>query len=392
MIHHKLYFRKSYKNSSGEHPIYLRINQKKKVSDITLNIFATEKCWNDEKLRVSKRDPNHYIINKKLSRAEAKAVRILDKYDREERYLSIDEFKRNFKDGHFGSKSFFDYAQKVIDEKEGKLEPGTMKGMKDQVNKLKTFQDDIQINEIDLSFINAYEKFLRTVRNNNDNTVIKSMKFLKQIVLHAFNNGELNRNPFVHYPIGRIEGKREHLTLTEVEKLQDMYRNGDLKWNKQNVLRYFLFSCYTGLSFADVSDLRKRDITEKEIDGKQIRMIDTTRKKTGTDVLVPLLTEAENLLPGNTYYDVQKIFKVFTNQPTNRYLKELMEMAGITKRITTHCARHTFATLCKSKGIEYDVIAKFLGHKDQKTTKIYAKYEMELLVSEMGKWNTITEP
>jgi len=117
-------------------------------------------------------------------------------------------------------------------------------------------------------------------------------------------------------------------------------------------------------------------------------MIDTTRKKTGTKVLVPLLPEAAELLPNKLHYDAQKVFKVFTNQPTNRYLKELMAMAEIDKRITTHCGRHTFATLCKSKGIEYDVIAKYLGHADQKTTKIYAKYEVELLVNEMGKWSS----
>jgi len=66
MIHHKIYFRKSYKNSSGEHPIYLRINQKKKVSDISLNVFSKEKCWNEEKLRVTKKDSWHDKKNKKL--------------------------------------------------------------------------------------------------------------------------------------------------------------------------------------------------------------------------------------------------------------------------------------------------------------------------------------
>jgi len=116
-------------------------------------------------------------------------------------------------------------------------------------------------------------------------------------------------------------------------------------------------------------------------------MINTSRKKTGTAVRVPLLPEAELLIPDNLQYEAQKVFKVFTDQPTNRYLKELVKMAEIEKNISFHCGRHTFATICKSKGINYDIIRQYLGHTDLKTTQIYAKYENELLMSEIDKWN-----
>jgi len=115
------------------------------------------------------------------------------------------------------------------------------------------------------------------------------------------------------------------------------------------------------------------------------------RKKTETAVMVPVNEDAAKLIPWNLLYDGQKVFRVFTDQPTNRYLKELMKLSDINKRISFHCGRHTFATLCKTRGINYDIIARYLGHTDKKTTQIYAKYETELLLSEMEKWEKIND-
>ncbi len=86
---------------------------------------------------------------------------------------------------------------------------------------------------------------------------------------------------------------------------------------------------------------------------------------------------------------MQKVFDVLTDQPTNRYLKEIMKVAKINKSISFHCSRHTFATVSKSNGIKYDVISKILGHTDIKTTKVYIKYEVSHLEKEMEKWNNI---
>lgn len=384
MINTKFYFRRSdsFKTKKGEHPVYLRINQGKRVTEVSLNIFTKKECWNDDRSRITSKDPLHTRKNKLLFHYEVKAQKIIDDHIVKDRNLSISEFVRLFKNSSYGNDSLFVYAEKIIEDKTGTSEPGTIKVMKDQVNKLRSFRDEILLNEVDLGFILAYEKFLKVVRKNNDNTVIKSMKFLNQIILHAFKNGVIEKNPFVNYTIRRIEGKREHLIKSEVNKLMELYNSGSLKWNKQNVLRYFLFSCFTGLAYADVKNLRKKDIVL--IDGQRWIMIN--RKKTETAVRVPVNEDAEKLISGSLFYDGQKVFRVFTDQPTNRYLKEIMKLADINKRITFHCGRHTFATLCKTKGIDYDIIARYLGHTDKKTTQIYAKYETELLLSEMEKW------
>ncbi len=85
-------------------------------------------------------------------------------------------------------------------------------------------------------------------------------------------------------------------------------------------------------------------------------------------------------------FNAQAVFKGLSDQPTNRYLKEIIKTAHINKSIGFHCSRHTFATVSKSLGMEYDVISKILGHTDIKITKVYAKYELSHLEDEMKKW------
>ena len=108
--------------------------------------------------------------------------------------------------------------------------------------------------------------------------------------------------------------------------------------------------------------------------------------KTKGFVKIPLIEKAKSLMPVGIFEN-QTVFKVLSGQPTNRYLKEIMKTAKINKHISFHCARHTFATISKSRGISYDVISKMLGHTDLKTTKIYTKYELDFLSTEMDKWN-----
>jgi len=249
MINAKLYFRKSdyFKTIKGEHPVYFRINQGKRVTEFSINIFTKKECWNDQRSRITSKDPQHTRKNKILLHYEVKAAKIIEDAIVNDRSLSISELTRQLKDSTWGNDSLFTYAEKIIQDKTGISEPGTIKVMNDQVNKLRSFRTEIKLNDVDLGFILAYEKFLKVVRKNNNNTIIKSMKFLNQIVLHAFKNGVIEKNPFVNYNIGRIEGKREHLIKSEVNKLMELYNSGSLKWNKQNVLQYFCFPVLPGL-------------------------------------------------------------------------------------------------------------------------------------------------
>lgn len=387
MINTKLYFRKSYYNTQGQSPIYLRINHKGRVTDFSIKIWTAPAHWNDKRRRIKASDPQHLRKNKLLNHYEAKALKIVDDHAVRDQTLSIDELKRLLNDDRYGSKNFHEYAEQLTQDKTGMNKANTIKSLKSSMRKLKSFSPSLSFSDINLDFIERYEKFLKIERANNANSISKAMRLFKMVVNDARKNGLIEKDPFAGYKIGSIKGTREHLTEFEVNKLLDLYRDGSLKRNIGSVLQYFLFACYTGLSYADIKGLRKRDIVTMPAGGLETRFVKINRQKNDNPVLVPLIPQAEMLLPDSLYYDGQKVFKVFTSQPTNRYLKSLMKLVNIDKSISFHCGRHTFATLCKSYGINYDVIAKYLGHSDQKTTAVYAKYETSLLVSEMNKWN-----
>ena len=247
------------------------------------------------------------------------------------------------------------------------------------MDKMKGFKSELLFIEIDYSFLKAYDRYLTTVRNNNENTTIKSLSFIKAMINEAIKLNIIKDNPFKDYKLGRIEGNREFLRKDELAKLQKLYNIGQLKTNKANVLRYFLFCCYTGLRYQDIKNLKFGDIQNNSA-------ISLIMGKTKKPVYIPLIDKAKNLLP-DTGFNNQKVFRVLTDQPTNRYLKDIMKAVQINKNISFHCSRHTFATVAKSMGISYDVINAMLGHTDLKTTKIYTKYENEYLEKEMAKLN-----
>jgi site-specific recombinase XerD len=231
--------------------------------------------------------------------------------------------------------------------------------------------------DIDLNFIKAYDTFIITKTDNCDNTRFKALSVFKSLINRAIRNGHIKENPFKDFPISKKSGKREFLSMEEISLLEEL-RQKPLPNTISNVLQYFLFACYTGLRYQDIKDLKFKDIDND--------MVSIIMHKTKERVTIPLSIRAKNLLyPG---LQNQKIFRVYVNQVTNRYLKEISKLSGINKEISFHCARHTFATIGISLNIPIEVISKLLGHTDLKTTQIYAKVMNDVKIKQMEKWDT----
>jgi site-specific recombinase XerD len=137
----------------------------------------------------------------------------------------------------------------------------------------------------------------------------------------------------------------------------------------------FLFSCFTGLAYADVAALKKSDINYVMSGEKWIL---TKRQKTNSICNIPLLPQAEYII--SKYEDdpvclsTGKLLPVASNQKTNAYLKEIAAVCGIDKELTFHIARHTFATtVTLTNGVSIESVSKMLGHKNLRTTQHYAK-------------------
>ena len=373
----KIVLKPDYLRKDGTKNIRLRLTINRKVKYYPLNIYVKPEHFSSG--RVLKADPDHWQNNLLVDKYANKASDILFRLEINDIPVTIGAFERDFKNKLYGNSSFYVFVEKQIILLKGKLAPTTIVGFKNQLVKLRGFRKELTFNDIDKHFVDRYELHLIKERQNSKTTILKTMKFLKNFLNRAKDEGLVKENIFDSITLKNIEGFREFLTSDELNHLDKLYYSNELKPNINNVLRYFLFCCYTGLRYSDIKNLRFTDIQDKEY-------ISVNMVKTKENVIIPLTQKAKDLLP-DPGFKQQKVFKVMTGQPTNRYLKKIMKHASIDKSISFHCSRHTFATVSKSLGIEYDTISKILGHADLKTTQIYVKYEVSHLKEEMNKWD-----
>lgn len=239
---------------------------------------------------------------------------------------------------------------------------------------------DIEIKSLSFDFVSDMEFWLKSIRKCNHNSSIKYIGNMRKIVNYCLKTGWLQRDPFFGFKMAKREVVREFLSDDELQTLAAKRFAID---RLSQVRDIFLFSCYTGLAFIDVFQLTPASIA-KGVDGK--RWIFTSRQKTDTPTRIPLLPQAQDIL--NKYKDHPrcinegKVLPILSNQKMNAYLKEIADVCGITKTLTFHIARHTFATtVTLNNDVPIESVSKMLGHKSIKITQHYAKI-MDKKVSE----------
>ena len=232
--------------------------------------------------------------------------------------------------------------------------------------------DDLPIKEIDHKFITGYEYFLKTERNCGHNAAVKYISNFKKIVRIAYANDWISKDPFFNWKARLKIVDREFLSEEEINKIVEK----DIQIPRLELVRdIFIFSCYTGLSYVDVKKLTKNRVVIG-IDGNY--WVKTKRAKTDTSSNIPILSNAQSII--EKYREHPKVMNsdvilpVLSNQRMNAYLKEIADICGITKNLTFHLARHTFATtVTLTNGVPIESVSKMLGHKSLKTTQHYAK-------------------
>lgn len=238
---------------------------------------------------------------------------------------------------------------------------------------------DIPIREITPMFITDFELYLRTACKCGYNTAAKFLLFLKSIIIVARNNGILTKDPFANYKIQMKKVDRGYLTEDEIKII---LKKKMVSERLEQVRDVFIFSCFSGLAYVDVANL-KEDNIRKSFDGNL--WIITKRQKTNTDVNVPLLDIPKMILEKyKGKLPNGKVLPIISNQKLNAYLKEIADVCGIKKNLTFHLARHTFATTTTlAKGVPIETVSKMLGHTNIETTQIYARITNNKISNDM---------
>lgn len=262
---------------------------------------------------------------------------------------------------HKSKVDFVDYMTKISETKNfaGK------KLLKCSINHIKIYaKNGIHLNSIDEHWIGGFEEFLKSKQLSNS-SIIDYLIALRVTLNTAVRERLIPINPFVYYKqtTKATHSKRNFLTFEELSKLNETY------CTEEHIKRAFLFSCYTGLRISDLMNLQWNDIKENQLEIRQI--------KTNNLLYLPLGETAVDLLKkhrGNIYnLTNEKIFKLPCLATILKHLREWVKAAKINKHITTHCGRHTFATLSLSQGIDLYTVSKLLGHSNVSVTQIYGK-------------------
>lgn len=231
---------------------------------------------------------------------------------------------------------------------------------------------DIEIKNLSFDFVSDLEFWFKSVRKCNHNSTIKYISNLRKIVTYCLKSGWIPKDPFFGFKMSKKEVVREYLNDDELQAMANKHFAIDRLGQVRDI---FLFCCYTGLAFIDVFQLTRDHIT-KGVDGNQ--WIFTYRQKTETPTRIPLLPPAQVIL--DKYKNHPKcvnqntVLPVLSNQKMNSYLKEIADACGITKTLTFHIARHTFATtVTLNNDVPIESVSKMLGHKSIRITQHYAK-------------------
>jgi site-specific recombinase XerD len=241
---------------------------------------------------------------------------------------------------------------------------------------------DKPIKEINNAFVQDFEHYLRVDRQCNNNSSVKYLKNFRKIIKYALDNGWITRDPFLGIRFRLEKTNKPFLTIEELQRLMQK----DMDIHRLAVIRdVFVFCSHTGLSFIDIKNLTYADL---KVMPSGRTWIEKPRQKTKVIYQVPLMPEAKALVEKYRHYpeknDPALVFPVLSNQKMNAYLKEIATICDIEKDLTTHVARHTFATtIALNNGITKDVIAKMLGHSTTKETDLYAVVEQQLIESQM---------
>lgn len=227
---------------------------------------------------------------------------------------------------------------------------------------------DISLKEVNHMFLHNFEIYLMTSCNCKENTTAKFLQRFRTIIIMAKNNGWIQIDPFTNFKIKFKKTDRGYLTQQEIDIIM---RKKFASERLERVRDIFIFSCYTGLAYIDVKNLRQANIRTSFDDGLWVM---GKREKTGVNYNVPLLDVPKQII--DKYSDTlpdNKVLPIMSNQKMNEYLKEIGTVCGIDKNLSYHLARHTFATLTLTKGVSIESVSKMLGHTNIKTTQIYAR-------------------
>lgn len=367
IIYTLVYNRKKRLNNEGKALVQVEAYSQKKRVYFSTRIYLKPEQW-DNRRRQVKRHPNAEFLNKWLWQFICDIER--KEYDiwQHEKTVSLEKLKKSIvmhEEYEFFTVFYRQEAEKA------NIRPSTRKNHLTTWKLLKEFKSEVSFADINFNFLQDFELFLKG-KGCSINTIAKHLRHLKRYLNLAISKGYqgIDESLFQQYKIKSVETHKCFLRYEELTRMEEVDRD-KLSKPLQHTLDAFLFCCYTGLRFSDFRSLRSNNI----IKNNRETWLFYRSVKTSVEVKLPLhlLFKGKPLKILTRYKRLQERFFMLPEiSNVNQHLSKLAQLAKINKHVTFHVARHTNATLLIYKGVNITTVQKLLGHRDVKTTQVYA--------------------
>lgn len=388
------FFLRRVRTVKGMAPILARIT----VNGISKEVYTQCRTpvdkWDTAKGRATGRDKLAYEVNAYIDDFRAKVVEIYRTLQAEGFEGNVLEIKERLQSPGKQGKMFLEeltlYCEKRQKEVGVRITQLTSNKYYRLCRYLREYtkqeckKDDIRLSAVSYGYLDGFNTYLQTAHRCHHNGAVNILDCLRNFMLYCLRNEWIEKNPFKNYKLKEVAPPpKEHLSKKEIERLMEKPMPN---LRLENVRDIFVFCCLTGLAFADVKELKRGHLTTDEQGNMWIRK---PREKTAVMSTIPLLKQPKAILQKYAFdlhcMESGRLLPVPSNQKMNAYMSEIATICGLNKKLTTHCARHTFACLAVEYGMPIDVLAKILGHTNTNMTRHYGKFSEQLIGREMQK-------
>lgn len=326
-----------------------------------------------------KEDPDVNDYNMIIMTERAKFNEIAKVYRLANRSLSIKELKREmiFADS---SKSVVGYCELRRKElyRRREISFQTWKNYGTTIGRIKEFQYDIRFDQINKKWMDRFKAYLKK-EGNSHNTIWTRLKDVKAMLKVANDEATIHVDPAaIEYENRYIDTPITYLNRDELRKLIKLLRSHTLIEQDENVLKAFLFSCFTSLRISDIYEANQGWMLSENF--LLYTMVKNRMRKPKT-IKIPIAPIAKEFISTT----LNQFFKLPTQQEYNRTLKDIAVTAGIKKRLTSHVGRHTFGYLFMTSVGDIYALKEIMGHSKIETTQKYAHLDEEYKLEQVVK-------
>jgi integrase/recombinase XerD len=346
---------------------------------IPLSIYVDRKLFDSSKELVKPMCPQAIDYNSIIANARERVTTILAQANRANIRLDRKGFRARFS-LTLSEQDFVSFWESELESRRGVIEASTYKQQEASLKKFKSFKSCVPFDILCHDLVESYDRFLGR-KNNNINTRAQALKNMKTYVNMAIKKGVEIKNPFRYFKIKQVEGPIVFLHLPELKKLLSMYDMDEVADHLKESLLVFMVQSFTSIRISDVKIINESWIHYGQLEFTPYK----TRKKLKV-VRYGLSKIAVRLL--KDLFELKKKKPLKSEQKINDDLKLIAAFAGIKKRVTTHVARHTFATTYLTLGGTVEVLQQIMGHARIETTMRYVHVIDERKTQQMGNFDT----